>query len=97
MDALQRGPQKGKLADLDVLCLDNIFKFLTPNDLAVMSLTCSKYKYLAENFFDLHCTTRPIRIFPRNDIIFQIHSLYEKCFHSLIRHIDATHKCTEWW
>lgn len=77
-----------ELADLDVNCLDNIFKFLTPNDLAALSLTCSKYKKLTERFFDLHCRTSPIKLNAKG-IQFQVSSLYEKYFHSLVRHVEV--------
>lgn len=41
------------ITNLDVKCLENIFKFMSPNDLVEMSLTCKHYKAEAERYFSL--------------------------------------------
>lgn len=59
-----------KLDQLDVNCMDHIFKYLSANDLAAMSLTSERYKYMARKFFHNNCKTEPILI--KQDVISKI-------------------------
>lgn len=77
---------------LDENCLDMIFKFLSPNDLAAMSLTCKRYKELTERYFYLNCETEPIFIqctVENTEFLFQSADrfAYEETFSSLIRSV----------
>lgn len=81
-----------EINDLDENCMDIIFKYLPPNDLASLSLTCKRFKELSERYFYLKRETEPIYInaTPRS-ISFNHKSIryykYEKVFQSLIRSV----------
>lgn len=79
---------------LDENCMDEIFKYLSVNDLAAISLTCKRYKELAERYFYLNRETEPIYIkctVQRTEFTFQSdeYFAYEKQFASLIRSVYA--------
>lgn len=81
-----------EINNLDENCMDIIFKYLSPNDLASLSMTCRRFKELAERYFYLKRETEPIYInaTPRS-VAFTHKSIqyykYEKVFQSLIRSV----------
>lgn len=96
-DQFQNKPRN--FNDLDVLCLEAIFKFLPLRDLGAMTLTCKRYKEEAERFFKTHRETHcePIKIKSTNGTIyFQFKPAegtgyaYERVFKSLIRSVECT-------
>lgn len=82
--------------DLDVVCMETVFKFLSLRDLAAMSLTCKIYKAEAERFFKMHREShcKPINIKSTNeDVDFEFKAgaeyAYERVFEKMIRSVDC--------
>lgn len=76
----------GKFDQFPNEMLDNIFKFLSPNDLADISLTCLKLKKLTESYFKrkLRCGCIKLKLFRSCKIERQKQEKYEIRFGSLI-------------
>lgn len=77
------------LEDLDVNCIETIFKFLPLNDLAAFSLTCKTYKTWAEQYFDRNSECGEIWIDADETVRFfqYFAEQFEVRFRSLIRSI----------
>lgn len=73
------------LIDLDILCLDNIFQHLDPNDLAAMSETCARFKHLAEAHFVKRKLYHEMVQIDANGFNFDGVENYVRCFPSFIR------------
>lgn len=78
-----------ELNDLPDECFDAIFQFLPPDDLATMSETCTKYKVLAESYFNRKHQDESIGIADIKAVKFMFYGRKYLCrFRSLIRNLE---------
>lgn len=76
-----------QMSDLDIKCMENIFKFLPSDDLAAMSLTCRTYKIWSAEYFHRKRQTGTVEILADyNNVHFDFRNaqFYETYFSSLI-------------
>lgn len=75
-----------QISDLDIKCMENIFKFLPSDDLAAMSLTCQTYKIWSEEYFWRKRKTGTVQILADDSIHFDFRNakFYEIYFSSLV-------------
>lgn len=78
------------LQDLPAELFDTIFTFLPLNDLANMSLTCKKYKLLAENYFQRYHKNEMIHIHSNKTVEFHVKgNRYKIRFRYFIRSLEV--------